>query len=558
MPGSRSGKQDNRKIAEARKRARRAVGPQATANVDALIHELEVHKIELEMQNEELRNTQENLELSLTRYEDLFDLAPVGYLILSPNGTITDANLTIASLLSTDRSRLKHANLNWFVSPEYQDSWQRHLRATFRNKDCQTCELELSREDGSHLFVQLESIAQHMGANRKTQCLTVATDISERRRQEALIQRQANYDALTDLPNRTLLWDRLAYTIRMAHRERGILGLFFIDVDNFKWINDTYGHPAGDQVLIEIARRLVNCARENDTVARLSGDEFCMLLPRISGISAASLVANKVLAAMEEPFVLPDDTRLDVGCSIGIAMYPKDGDHADALLKSADIALYQVKQSGRRHFAFFSKVDEESIQRRQKLSAGLKKATIKNELTLRYQPVIELATGKPFGAEALVRWQHPEQGLLLPGEFIPVAETTGTIVEVGEWVMKNAMKHIHHWCEENLGLSAIWVNLSARQCGTLERAKRFVTLLDELNDCAGLLRLGLEITESDVLELSESTARMFEHLHKQGIFLSVDDFGTGYSSLGRLLHLPIDFIKIDKSFVANILSSEKT
>lgn len=534
------------------------VEPAAINSMNQLRHDLEVHQIELELQNEELRRTQESLEISLARYSDLFELAPVGYLILSKSGVIIEANLTLSTLLRTDRNNLIQNNLNRFITPSDQDNWLRYLRSIFRGKGGQSCELEFVRGDGRKLYVQLNSIIQPVENEPENRCLTVATDVTERRRQESIIQRQANYDALTDLPNRTLFLDRLAYTIRLASRENTNLALFFIDLDNFKWINDGYGHAAGDRVLAETARRLVCCARKNDTVARLSGDEFCMLLPRVSSTSSASLVAEKVLDAMEEIFLLHDGTRVAVSCSIGIAMYPQDGDNAGSLLKSADIALYQVKQAGRRHFAFFSKSDETLMQRRQELGVGLKDAGPNNELVLHYQPIIELESGRPFGVEALVRWQHEEHGLLFPRDFIEVAESTGSIVELGEWVLKRAAADVANWRSQQLALNAVWVNLSVRQCGTMEGAQRLIKLLSELALGAQQIRFGLEITESAVLELSESTARMFEYLRKQGVLLTVDNFGTGYSSLGRFLHLPIDFIKVDRSFVAKMASSERS
>ena len=357
-----SDKNGLRKRAEARHRARQTGDPSAAQQPNDLVHELEVHEIELEMQNEELQNAQTRLELSLARYRDLFDLAPVGYLSLRLNGVIVDANLTVARLLKTDRNQLARTKLSRYVHSEYQDTLLRHLRTTFLGNDRETCELELIRGDGACFFAQLDSILQYTGEEQQAQCLTVVIDITERRRQEALIHRQANYDALTDLPNRTLFLDRLAYTIRTAQRERTSLALFYIDVDNFKWINDTYGHAAGDRVLVETARRFTGCARENDTVARLSGDEFCILLPKVSSTADASLVASKVLASMEAPFVLPDGHNLQVSCSIGIALYPKDCDNAEALLRHADIALYQVKRCGRGHFALFTKELDEDIR----------------------------------------------------------------------------------------------------------------------------------------------------------------------------------------------------
>ncbi|MGR8931355.1 MAG: putative bifunctional diguanylate cyclase/phosphodiesterase [Gammaproteobacteria bacterium] len=525
-----------------------------------LIHELEVHRLELEMQNQELRSTREKLDESLARYSDLFELAPVAYLVLRADSHVIDANFKMSALLSVERNKLLHKPLNEFVAYEYQDAFLRHLRMTFKHQIIQTAEVELIRADGTRFLAQVESIVQQMGNDSGLQCLSVCTDVTDRRRQEAIIQRQANYDTLTDVPNRSLFLDRLAYTILLAERERTHFAIFFLDLDNFKGINDSYGHAVGDEVLIETARRLQICARKNDTVARLSGDEFCMLLPRVMSTASADRVARKVMAVMEQPFQLSCGNELDIACSIGVALYPKDGTNNEILLNNADMALYQAKKAGRRQFVFFSKImDEEVIRRQHKLGFDLKNAILHDQFILHYQPIIDLQHANPYGVEVLVRWQHPEYGLLFPGEFIALSESNGMIVELGEWVLRAAAKQIHAWHEAGIKLSAIWVNLSTRQCGNADRVSRLRVILDELmTNWRQSARLGLEITESEVLELSGSTSNMFEAFRQHGIFLSVDDFGTGYSSLKRLLHLPIDFIKVDKSFVSDIAESEKS
>jgi len=522
------------------------------------MHELEVHQIELELQNEELRSAQSRLEESLLRYRDLFDLAPVGYLRVRQDGGIVNANLTFAALVGVAREQLNRANLKKFVRNGCQDTFYRHLRMIFDGQARRICELELVRGDGSHFFAQVESVAQDSNEGPPQQCLMVVTDITERRRQEAQIHRQANHDALTDLPNRALFLDRLAYTIRTAQRERTGLALFYIDLDNFKWVNDTYGHRAGDHVLVESARRFKACARDNDTVARLSGDEFCILLPLVCSANDARLVARKVMAAMEPPFELDDGSSVRVSCSAGIAMYPKDCASVDDLMQGADLALYQVKRSGRSHYAFFARKLNEELIRQQKLGLELRNAAGRNELTLRYQPVIDLASGGPVGAEVLVRWKHPSLGLLLPSEFIPAAEENGLIVELGEWVLEEVHRQARIWYEQGLTLDTLWVNLAARQCGDVRLVGRLIALMDALNTWQGRPRVGLEITESYALDFSDAVRSAFSDLQRRGTSLAIDDFGTGFSSLGRLLHLPFDIIKVDKSFVAELVSSAKS
>jgi len=548
---------DLRKRAEAHHGRRRKATSPSPDQVGALVHALEVHQIELELQNEELRAAQLRLEESLARYRDLFDLAPVGYLTLTPNGVIVNANLTVAALLGIARDRLSGTKLQSLVSRKDQDGLFGHLRSTFHGMGRKTCELELVRGDNDTFVAQVESVAEDAHDESSRHCLTVVTDITERRRHEALILRQANYDPLTDLPNRTLFRDRLAYTIRTAQRQRTSLALFYIDLDNFKWVNDTYGHFAGDRVLIECAGRLTRCARENDTVARLSGDEFCMLLPLVATPADARLVAGKVVAAMEPLFKLDDGSSLHVSCSVGVAMYPEHCDSAEALMQGADAALFQVKRSGRGQVAFFAKELNEKILRQQMLGLELKQAVSRGELSLRYQPLVNLATGKSVDAEVLVRWQHPEQGLLLPSEFIPIAETNGVIVELGEWVLNEVYQQANAWHETGLALNKLWVNLSAKQCGNVNRTRRLTALLKRLNTWKGMPCVGLEITESHVLHLSEQEISAFAALHQDGTSVAIDDFGTGFSSLTRLLHLPFDAIKIDGAFIADIASSHK-
>ena len=547
-------KNDLRTRAESHYRACKAKRDPPPEPIDQLVHELEVHQIELEMQNEALQHVRSELETSLVDYQDLFDLAPVGYLKLRANGTIVNTNLTFADLLGSSREQLRHSNVKRLIIPQDQDTLFQHLRNTFGDESRQICEVELIRSNGSTFPAQLESVCH----TTQQQCLMVVTDITERRRQEALIHRQAYYDPLTDLPNRTLFLDRLAYNIRTAQRESSGLALFYLDLDNFKWINDTHGHAAGDMVLVECARRFTACARETDTVARLSGDEFCIILPLISNVTGARVVAQKVLSSMQDAFVLTEGISLRVTCSIGIAMYPQDCNGADDLLQSADLALYQVKRSCRGQYHFFSKALNEGIARTQQLGLELDDAIRHDELTLRYQPVIELESRRTFGAEVLVRWEHPQFGLLPPSDFIPVAESTGAIVELGEWVLQRVCEQARMWHDKGIGLTIIWVNLSVRQCSSLDHLDRLARQIEQMHDWPAPPRIGLEITESDVLEFSDTSLARFAALRRSGVSLSVDDFGIGYSSLERLLHLPFDIIKIDKSFVTDIVHSEKS
>ena len=309
-------KQELRKRAEALHRSRKNRHPAAQhSDTELLIHELEVHQIELELQNEELRVIQAQLESSLEQFRDLFDLAPVGYLTLGREGIILGANLTVCSLLNVPRNELTGSSVFTLAVADSRDALFRHLRRTFQDDGRNSCEIEVVRRDGNRFYAQLESVRESRDDDSEFQCLTVLRDVTERHQQERLIHRQANFDALTNLPNRSLFLDRLSYSIRTAQREGTRLALFYVDLDKFKWVNDTYGHNAGDRVLVETATRLLGCARENDTVGRLSGDEFCMLLPLVGSPQNAGLVANKVMAAMESPFHLEESVPLRIACS---------------------------------------------------------------------------------------------------------------------------------------------------------------------------------------------------------------------------------------------------
>lgn len=554
--------QSLRKRAEALYRKVDAVG---NASDKALLHELEVHQIELEIQNEDLRTAQQHLESTLERYEDLFNHAPVGYLNLKSDGSILNANFAVAEILGATRSELINSKIHRYIVSDYQDTLFRHLRDIFRDSIHHSCEIELLVKNGEKRIVLFQSVSQQESekqldestVNTASHCLTVLTDITERRRQEEVIHHQANFDALTGLPNRYLLMDRISYTLRTAHRQTSGVSLFFIDLDNFKWINDTYGHAAGDAVLYETAQRLTECARENDTVARLSGDEFCMLLPNVHKHPDAEKVAKKVQESMLAPVTLENGQDIHVTCSIGISTYPADGETKDDLLKCADIALYQVKRNGRSQFAFYeSKMDEETIQRLQ-LGMELKLPTIFDQLSLLYQPIFDLQSKKAIGAEALLRWYHPRLGLLLPVDFIPIAEENGAIIPIGEWVMDQIVKQVHQWNKLGIALGILWINISVKQCNNSNQRIHLTQLIENLKDWEGTPELGLEITESSVMEMSDTMCNAFEQLHRGGISLSVDDFGSGFSSLAQLLHLPVDIIKIDKSFIDYMLINEK-
>ena len=382
-------------------------------------------------------------------------------------------------------------------------------------------------------------------------------NISERKQYERKIWHQANYDSLTGLPGRTLFMDRLIQATHAAHREGHSVALMYIDLDRFKWVNDTLGHGAGDQLLMEAAQRLKACARKSDTVARLGGDEFVVILPSISTARSAEQVAEKILASLALPYRLSDRNESFVSGTIGIALYPDDAADADTLLKNADMAMYRAKDDGRNTFAFFTDEMNQAVLEHMRVEQELHHALDNNELELHYQPLIDLRSGAVVGAEALLRWHHPQRGLVYPRDFIPLAEETGLILAIDDWVLRDAVKQLGDWRERGLPVLKTSINTSARQCVDAGFVTRLNKILDRSRFPASKLGLAMDITESLMLEHVDEVVARLEKIRGLGVSLTVDDFGTGYTSLIELKRFPVESIKIARAFVQNITSDPK-
>ena len=377
----------------------------------------------------------------------------------------------------------------------------------------------------------------------------IIRDITERKRYESQLERQANHDELTGLANRNLMQDRLNQALIFSHRHGCGLAVLFIDLDHFKKINDSLGHDAGDALLTQVASRLSLNVREGDTVARQGGDEFVLLLPEIKTEEDISEVTHKLVKALSAPFNI-DGRELHITCSIGIASYPKDGMDRQTLLKNADAAMYRAKELGRNNVQHYAAEMNVKAMERLVLENGLYHALKRNEFLLHYQPQVNLRSGEIVGTEALVRWQHPELGLVSPAMFIPVAEDSGLIVALGEWVLRTACAQNKAWQLAGLKPISIAVNLSARQFRQPDLVEKVAVILDETGLDPACLEL--ELTESLVMQDVEKTIATLSRLKAMGIKLSVDDFGTGYSSLSYLKRFPIDTLKIDQTFVRDI------
>ena len=359
----------------------------------------------------------------------------------------------------------------------------------------------------------------------------------------------AEHDALTDLPNRLLLNDRLARSIALARRYGRRLAVLFLDCDRFKHINDTLGHAIGDQVLRSVAKRLTTCVRESDTVSRHGGDEFLVLLSELDHPEDAEAIAQKIVSSVAEPHLIAGH-ELQLTASVGIALYPEDGQDAQSLIMRADTAMYYAKNTGRNRVGFYKADMEAPAIKRSSIESELRNALDKNELELFYQPTIDLETGVISGAEALMRWRHPERGIIPPDQFIPAAEASGLIVPMGRWALREACRQAKAWQDAGLPPIPIAVNVSAlqfRTAGFLDDIKRFLA-----ESALPPQYLELELTESALMVDSASTTSLLEVLKQSGIMLKVDDFGTGPSSLSYLQRCPVDVLKIDQSFVADI------
>ena len=367
---------------------------------------------------------------------------------------------------------------------------------------------------------------------------------------EARLAFLAQFDPLTSLPNRALLFDRFGQMIVQAKRHGSQLGVLFVDLDEFKLVNDSLGHAAGDELLREIAGRLLGSIRGGDTVARISGDEFAVVLGDLARAEDAGLVAQKILDRLAAPVTIAGH-ELFVTASVGAAVFPADGDNAETLLGAADAAMYRAKQSGRNAFQFFTPEINQRTRARALLGAELRRALERDEFRLVYQPKFELQSDRLSGAEALLRWQHPHRGMVSPAEFIPVLEESGLIVQVGEWVLRRACRDVKAWCDAGLPLLPVAVNLSARQFRQQDLSARIRALV--MASAVDPALIELEITESHLMQDPDHAIRSMQALSEAGIRIAIDDFGTGYSSLAYLTRFPLSALKIDRSFVAGVL-----
>jgi len=409
----------------------------------------------------------------------------------------------------------------------------------------------LIRRDGHESAIEDSAAPIHDRDGKVAGGVVVFHDVSMARSMVLEMSHLAQHDALTDLPNRAMLTDRLAQAIALALRNRNRLALLFVDLDGFKNVNDSLGHAIGDALLQSVALRLIACVRKSDTVSRQGGDEFVILLPEVTHAEDAAVSAAKILSELGKPHVI-DGHSLCITASIGISTYPEHGAEAEILIKNADTAMYRAKQEGRGNYKFFRPdMDNRAIERHS-LEGQLRYALERQELVLHYQPKVNLKTRAITSVEALIRWQHPERGLLLPDQFLKIAEDTGMIVPIGQWVLREACRQMREWLDAGVLAVPVAVNISSLELHNEQFAASVQTALREAR--LEPTYLELELTETVLMQRTESNTSMLEQLKTIGVRLAVDDFGTGYSSLSYLTLLPIDTLKIDKSFIHNVVA----
>ncbi len=637
------------------------------------LHELRVHQIELEMQNQELRRAQGDLEASRTAYFDLYNQAPVGYVTLNEPGLIQQANLMTATLLGIKREAILGLPISHFIEGDDQDSFYLLRRRCQSTQTEQSAELRMKRADGSTFWAELmattaptdaelpllrlvmtnisqrkadqdklslaasvfsqaregimitdtsgkivevnDAFSRITGYSRSevlhqtpsildsgrqnidyfanmwedlvskghwygeiwnrrkngevyaemqtitavrdaggatTHYVSLFTDITTYKTHQTQLEHIAHYDLLTDLPNRALLADRLQQSMAQTVRRGGLLGLAYLALDSFKSVNDTYGHEVGDQLLVALASRMKETMRIGDTLARIGGDEFVAVLTDLVDVSASLPMLKRLLEAASHPFQV-GTLQLQVSASLGVTFYPQADDmEPDQLLRQADQAMYQAKQTGKNRYHLFDAEHDRHLRGHHESVNRIRQALAQGELVLHYQPKVNMRTGAVIGAEALIRWQHPDRGLLLPYEFLPTIEADALAIEVGEWVIDTALAQIAQWQAQGLNLQ-VSVNVGAQQLQQADFVARLRSLMQAYPSVSPD-KLTLEVLETSALFDVGYASQVIEDCHQMGVAFALDDFGTGYSSLTYLKRLGVAMLKIDQSFVRGMLN----
>ncbi len=531
-----------RRLSEDQRNALRVLASQVIAQLELRRQGLET----VDRLRDEVAASKEALEETAKRYRSLFHRNLAGAYRSTVDGRLLECNAAFARILGYDSPEEMVQIPTWDLYFSHEDR-EHSIKALREQGELANFELRLRRRDGTPVWViENESLLE---GESDQQIEGTIVDITDRKLAEERVQHQAYHDFLTDLPNRLLFGDRLELAIAHASRSGKKLAVLFLDLDHFKLINDTMAHAAGDDLLRSVATRLQGAVRQDDTVARMGGDEFTILLPEVNGEEGAAKITRKILQLFHEPFNI-HGREIYITASLGIAVFPNDGDDAATLVKNADSAMYRAKDMGRDNFQFYMPMAQKRAEERLTLETALRRALERNQFFLEYQPQLNVGTGKIVGVEALLRWRHPEHGVIPPYDFIPLAEEIGLILPLGEWVLHEACAQVRKWHQSGYSGLRVAVNLSARQfqhpglAFLVERVLEETSLEPE--------NLELEITESLAMKDGDYTFATLSYFRKLGIRLSIDDFGTGYSSLNYLKILPIHALKIDQAFIREI------
>jgi len=512
--------------------------------------ELEQKNRALSGEVEQRQRSEAALRESEERFRGIFESASTGIAFANARGRILQSNAAFQAQLGYSAEALRSMDFPSLTHPEDAPREMEMFREVESGRrDSYRIEKRFRAAGGRHAWTDSTVSAIRSGDSRPQHYVVVCTDIEARKQAEARIRYLAQSDALTGLPNRSMLASRLGEVLAEARAARQPFAVMFIDIDRFKNINDSLGHGTGDMLLQEMSRRLGVCVRAGDTLARHGGDEFVVVLPQVHDAAQVSQIATKMLATVERPLTI-DQHLLSVTCSIGIAMYPADGEDAESLLKNADAAMYVAKSSGRNSFQFFTADMNARVREFLRVENDLRSALKNGEFRLHYQPQFDAASGEIMAMEALIRWQHPQRGLLLAGQFIRVAEESGLIEEIGDWVLNEACRQAREWQRRGLKALPVSVNLSGFQ---LYR-RDIVAKVGRALQSSGLEPrwLELEVTESVLMQDVARVAGILQEIRGMGVKLALDDFGTGYSSLAYLQRFPLSRLKVDQTFVRDI------
>ena len=499
---------------------------------------------------EDLAVAKEEAANSAQRIQTILNAMEEGLVTLNNQGLIVSSNNAMSVIFGYTPSEFNGMELQNLISSKTiksTDDLQTILTEQVDGFNVYKADETGLRKDGSSLPLKID--IREVYLEQEKHYTVLFRNVSEQHEAEKLIRHMAWHDSLTGLANRNLLSERLDDALKMARRLNKKVAVMILDLDKFKPVNDLYGHAAGDKLLKVVAERLLKCAREVDTVARLGGDEFAIVFTNIEDDNNIITIADRIISSIQKPIDI-DGNVIQIGTSIGISFYPDDADTPVELIRMSDVALYQAKDDGRRLYRLYDPQMDADTKAQKQIEIDLSKALENDELLLHYQPQFDAISNKMIGAEALIRWQHPEKGMIPPYQFIPVAELCGLMIPIGQWVLNTACKAAKEWQNQGLPAIRISVNISARQF----HADNFVDTIEHAIKVSKLNPrwLELEITEGMVIKNTDNVVTKLEQLKALGVYLSIDDFGTGYSSLAYLKRFPVDQLKIDQSFIRNI------